>query len=108
MALVDADDIADVAVHALTDDRAPNTDLVLTAPEALDHDGIATVRTRAGGRPVVHRLLTTEELRALLASGAPPDFAALLAGLDPAVVQGTEDRTTDTIERGTGRPPFGR
>ncbi|WP_193783043.1 hypothetical protein [Streptomyces sp. E5N91] len=32
MALVDADDIADVALHALTDDRAPSTDLVLTGP----------------------------------------------------------------------------
>jgi uncharacterized protein YbjT (DUF2867 family) len=32
---VDADDIAAVAVRALDDDPAPNTDLVLTGPEAL-------------------------------------------------------------------------
>ncbi|MFD5285295.1 NAD(P)H-binding protein [Streptomyces rubrogriseus] len=105
VAFVDADDIAAVAVHALTDDRAPNTDLVLTGPEALDHDEIAAVLTRAGGRPVVHRRLTPEELRARLASVVPPDFAALLADLDRAIAQGAEDRTTDTVERVTGRPP---
>ncbi|MET9351976.1 NAD(P)H-binding protein [Streptomyces sp. NPDC006617] len=102
---VDADDIAAVAVHALTDDRAPNTDLVLTGPETLDHDEIAAVLTRADGRPVVHRRLTPEELRARLASVVPPDFAALLADLDRAIAQGAEDRTTDTVERVTGRPP---
>ncbi|MFF4470034.1 NAD(P)H-binding protein [Streptomyces sp. NPDC001599] len=102
---VDADDIAAVAAHALTDDRAPNTDLVLTGPEALDHDEVAAVLTRAGGRPVVHRGLTHEGLRARLASVVPPDFAALLADLDRAIAQGAEDRTTDTVERVTGRPP---
>jgi hypothetical protein len=29
----------------------------------------------------------------------------MLAGLDRAIAEGTEDRTTDTVQRLTGRPP---
>ncbi|WP_221760941.1 hypothetical protein [Kibdelosporangium aridum] len=45
---VDAEDIAAVATHALTDERAPNTDLVLTGPEALSY---ADSVQRITGRP---------------------------------------------------------
>ncbi|AQS66019.1 NAD(P)H-binding protein [Streptomyces pactum] len=104
---VDADDIAAVAVRALTDDHAPGTDLVLTGPEALGYDDIAAILTRAGGRTVVHRRLTNEQLRARLATLVPPDFAAMLADMDRAIAGGAEDRTTDTVQRVTGRPPHG-
>lgn len=104
---VDADDIAAVAVHALTDDHAPDTDLILTGPQALGHDDIAAILTQARGRPVVHRHLTYEQARARLETLLPPDFAALLADLDRAIAQGAEDRTTDTVRRVTGRPPHG-
>ncbi|OBQ49433.1 NAD(P)-dependent oxidoreductase [Streptomyces sp. H-KF8] len=104
---VDADDIAAVAVHALTDAHAPRADLVLTGPQALRHDEIAAVLTEVTGRPVVHRRLTYEGMRDHLvrAAGMPPEFAALLAGLDRAIADGAEDRTTDTVRRVTGRAP---
>ncbi|KOV63474.1 NAD(P)H-binding protein [Streptomyces sp. MMG1121] len=102
---VDADDIAAVAVHALTDDRAPDTDLVLTGPEALGHDDIAAVITEVTGRPVVHRRLTHEQMRDRLAASMPLEFAELLAGLDLAIARGAEERTTDTVRRLTGRLP---
>ncbi|ONK11331.1 NAD(P)H-binding protein [Streptomyces sp. MP131-18] len=102
---VDADDIAAVAVHALTDDRAPCTDLVLTGPETLSHDDVATIVTEVTGRPVTHRHLSAEQLRDRLAATIPRDFAALLADLDLAIAGGAEDRTTDTVRRLTGRPP---
>ncbi|MFJ8210635.1 hypothetical protein [Streptomyces sp. NPDC096033] len=50
---VDAEDIVAVAVRTLTGLRAPNTDLVLTGPEALGYDDIATVVAEVTGRPVV-------------------------------------------------------
>ncbi|MGW6979901.1 NmrA family NAD(P)-binding protein [Streptomyces sp. NPDC054932] len=105
---VDADDIAAVAVHALTDDRAPNTDLVLTGPEALSHDDVAAIVTRVTGRAVVHHHLTHEEMCDRLAAVIPPEFAAMLASMDRAIAEGAEDRTTDTVRRLTGRPanPF--
>ncbi|MFE0186867.1 NAD(P)H-binding protein [Streptomyces sp. NPDC059008] len=102
---VDAEDIAAVAVHALTDDHAPDSDLILTGPEALSHDDIATVVTEVTGRPVTHRALTYEQLRDRLAAQLPQEFAAMLAGMDRAIAEGAEDRTTDTVRRLTGRPP---
>ncbi|MFF4801209.1 NmrA family NAD(P)-binding protein [Streptomyces sp. NPDC001351] len=102
---VDADDIAAVAVRTLTDDRAPNSDLVLTGPEALSHDDIAAIVTEVTGRPVVHHNLTYEQLRDRLAAVVPLEFAALLADMDRAIAAGAEDRTTDTVQRITGRPP---
>ncbi|MFJ3835155.1 NAD(P)H-binding protein [Streptomyces sp. NPDC090054] len=102
---VDADDIAAVAVRALTDDRAPNTDLVLTGPRALGHDEIAAVLTDVTGRPVVHRHLTHDAMVERLAEAIPREFALMLAGMDRAIAEGAEDRTTDTVRRLTGRPP---
>ncbi|MFF3689531.1 NAD(P)H-binding protein [Streptomyces sp. NPDC002187] len=104
---VDADDIAAVAARALTDDQAPNSGLVLTGPEALGHDDIAGILTQVSGRPVVHRRLTYEQMRDRLAAEIPLEFAAMLAGMDRAIAEGAEDRTTDTVQRLTGRPPHG-
>jgi uncharacterized protein YbjT (DUF2867 family) len=104
---IDAEDIAAVAVHALTDEHAPNTDLVLTGPEALSYDDIATTITEVTGRPVVHRRLSCERMRDRLAAQVPPEFAAMLAGMDRAIAEGSEDRTTDAVQRLTGRPPRG-
>ncbi|MFI9230257.1 NmrA family NAD(P)-binding protein [Streptomyces rimosus] len=102
---VDADDIAAVAARALTDRTAPNTDLVLTGPEALSYDAVAAIVTQVTGRPVTHRRLGAQQLRDHLAADVPADFAALLADLDRSIAEGAEDRTTDTVERMTGRPP---
>ncbi|MDH2392571.1 NAD(P)H-binding protein [Streptomyces sp. HNM0663] len=107
VAFVDADDIAAVAVRTLTDDRAPNADLLLTGPEALSYDDIATIVTETLARPVVHRQLTYEQMRDRLTAQMPQEFAAMLAGMDHAIAQGAEDRTTDTVQRVTGRPPRG-
>jgi uncharacterized protein YbjT (DUF2867 family) len=102
---VDADDIAAVAAHALTDERSPGTGLVLTGPEALSYDDVAALVTEVTGRPVVHRHLGYEGMRDRLAELLPAEFAALLAGMDRAIAEGAEDRTTDTVRRITGRPP---
>ncbi|WP_063803442.1 NAD(P)H-binding protein [Streptomyces silvensis] len=106
VAFVDADDIAAVAVHALTAAAAPERELVITGPEALSFDEVAATVARLTGRPVEHRPVTAERLAAHLAElGVPADFARILAALDTAIAGGAEDRVTDTVERLTGRPP---
>ncbi|MER7761137.1 ergot alkaloid biosynthesis protein [Streptomyces sp. NPDC097619] len=102
---VDAHDIAAVAVRALTDAEPPLGELVLTGPEALDHDTVAAVLSEVTGREIVHRHLTRNALRDRLAALMPPAFAELLADMDRAIAAGAEDRTTDTVHRITGRPP---
>lgn len=94
-------------MRALTDGHAPDTDLVITGPEALGYDDIAAITAEVTGRPVTHRRLSYEEMRDHLTRTAriPPEFAAMLAGMDRAVAEGSEDRVTDTVQRLTGRPP---
>ena len=101
---VDVEDIAAVAVHALTDEHAPNTDLVLTGPEALSYDDIATTITQVTGRPVDHHRLSYEQMRDRLTAHVPLEFASILAGMDRAIAEGAEDRITDTVQHLTGRP----
>lgn len=101
---VDAEDIAAVAVRALTDEHARDTDLVLTGPEALSYDDIATIMTEVTGRPVGHRRLSYEQMRDRLTEVVPVQFASMLAGMDRAIAEGTEDRITNTVQRLTGRP----
>ncbi len=106
VAFVDAADIAAVAVRALTDPVAHDTDHVLTGPEALSYADAAAAITRHAGRPVRHRSVPPDELaRRIAAHGVPPEFARVLAALDDGIRRGAEDRTTDTVERVTGRPP---
>lgn len=103
---VDAEDIAAVAVHALTDERSPDTDLVITGPQALSYDEVAAAVGRGTGRPVIHERTGHGAMRdRLAASGVPVPFAELLAGLDRAIAEGAEDRVTDTVLRVTGRRP---
>ncbi|MER5883392.1 NAD(P)H-binding protein [Streptomyces sp. NPDC001941] len=102
---VDADDIAAVAARALTDDRVPGPDLVLTGPRTLSYDEVAAELAAATGRPVAHQRLGYEELRDLHRAHLPEEFAALLAGMDVEIARGAEDRVTDTVARVTGRPP---
>ncbi|MET4922433.1 NAD(P)H-binding protein [Streptomyces sp. PSRA5] len=102
---IDADDIARVAVHALTDTLAPNGELVITGPQALSYGEIAAVLAGVTGRTVTHQQLTYEQMRDRLASAMPAEYAAMLAGLDRSIAEGAEDRTTDTVRRLTGRPP---
>jgi hypothetical protein len=61
--------------------------------------------TGTTGRRVEHRHLTFEQLRDRWAAEIPLEFATMLAGMDRAIADGAEDRTSDTVQRLTGRPP---
>ncbi|GAA1369666.1 NAD(P)H-binding protein [Streptomyces beijiangensis] len=102
---VDAADIAAVAVRALTDEQAPDTDLILTGPQTLSYQDVAAIITDVTGRLVVHEQLSFEQLRDRWAAEIPLEFASMLAGLDRAIAEGAEDRTSDTVQRLTGRSP---
>ncbi|WP_329066649.1 NmrA family NAD(P)-binding protein [Amycolatopsis sp. NBC_01480] len=102
---VDATDIATVAVRALTDDEPHNTEHVLTGPSVLSYAEAAAIVAERLGRPVTHRAVSSAELEARhTAAGIPAEFAAVLAAMDDAIREGSEDRVTDTVERVTGRP----
>ncbi|KUL58510.1 MULTISPECIES: NAD-dependent epimerase/dehydratase family protein [unclassified Streptomyces] len=69
-------------------------------------DDVAATLTRVTGRTVRHRAVSREAMRdRLTATGLPEPFADLLAGMDEAIAGGAEDRTSDVVERVTGRAP---
>lgn len=106
VAFVDADDIAAVAFRALTDVEPHQAEHVITGPQALSYDDVAATFTRVLGRPVVHERVPREAVRERMErSGIPPGFAEILAGMEDGLRDGGEHRTTDTVERVTGRPP---
>lgn len=102
---IDAADIAAVAVRALTDPALASGDHVLTGPEALTYDEVARAITETTGRSVRHCRLSVAELAARYAGfGIPQHYASMLAGMDEAIANGAEDRTTVEVQRITGRP----
>jgi len=105
-AFVDAGDIAEVAVEALLRAQPVNTDLILTGPETLSYDDVAAILTEVSGRVIRHARLDPAEQPAYYESlGVPEASARFTVGLDAVIAHGSEDRTTDTVERVTGTPP---
>jgi uncharacterized protein YbjT (DUF2867 family) len=106
VSFVDAGDIASVAVAALLDEPAHNTEHLITGPAALSYAEAAALITEATGRPVRHRNVGVPEFTArITAAGYPPDFAAVLAALDDDIRRGTQEQVSPTVARLTGRPP---
>ncbi len=103
---VDADDIAAVATHLLTDRAIDHRGYIITGPEALSYDEAAAIIGEVLGRSIVHQAVSEQELRdAMISAGMDATYAAALASLDTAIrVEGSEDQVADTVQFVTGRP----
>ncbi|EXG81834.1 NAD(P)H-binding protein [Cryptosporangium arvum] len=97
------DDLADVAVAALTTDGLfDGATPPLTAPEALDFEGVAAVVGEVLGRTVTRVVVSDEEWAA--ASGLPPAAAEFMLGMFRAARRGEFAVTDPTLETVLGRP----
>ena len=102
---IDAGDIARVGVEAMLAPEALNTDLILTGPQALSYADMASVLSEASGRAITHVPVASEEVPARYeAIGVPARSAQFLAFMDMVIASGSQDWTTDTVERVTGTP----
>jgi uncharacterized protein YbjT (DUF2867 family) len=103
---VDADDIADVAVAALTDDRHVGELYELTGPRLLTFAEALAEIGEATGREVRYVPVSQEEFAAAAEEqGVPPDFIWLLGYLFGEVLDGRNAHVTDGVQRALGRPP---
>jgi uncharacterized protein YbjT (DUF2867 family) len=103
---VDADDIADVAVAALTDDRHVGKVYELTGPRLLTFTEAVAEIARATGRDIRYIPVSIEEHAAAAASqGVPGDVIEFLTYLFSEVFDGRNARLTDGVQRALGRPP---
>jgi uncharacterized protein YbjT (DUF2867 family) len=103
---LNADDIADVAVAALTDDRHIGQLYELTGPRSLTFAEAAAEIAQASGRQVRYVPVSLEEHAAeAVAHGVPPEVVELLTYLFSEVMDGRNAATTDGVRRALGREP---
>ncbi len=103
---LDADDIADVVVAALTDNRHIAQLYELTGPRLLTFTEAAAELSAAIGREVQYLPVTPEEYASeLVTYGLSEEEAVGIAELFAEVLDGRNSHLTDGVQRALGRPP---
>ncbi|GAA3284304.1 NAD(P)H-binding protein [Dactylosporangium vinaceum] len=103
---VDAEDIADVAVAALSTDRLAGAELGLTGPRALSFGAAVSQIAAATGRSMRFVDVDAETYVAReVAAGTAPAVARIMAGVFTALREGRDAGPQDGVERALGRPP---
>ena len=103
---VDTDDIADVAVAALTEDRHAGQVYEVTGPRLLTFSQVAEEISSASGREIQYIQIPQDAFAAGIAeSGAPEDIAWLLDYLFATVLDGRNAYVCDGVQRALGRAP---
>ena len=103
---VDVDDIADVAIAALTEDNHNRQIYEVTGPRLMTLSDVAADLSRATGRKisfvdVPHAAFVAEVAN----SGAPKDVVWMLDYLFSTVLDGRNAYLCDGVQRALGRPP---
>jgi uncharacterized protein YbjT (DUF2867 family) len=102
---IDAEDIADVAVAALTDAGHRGKLYELTGPELLSFADVAQELSRTTGRDVTYLSVSPEEYAAgAIDAGVPVEEVAPLTDLFTRVLDGRNSSLTADVERVLGRP----
>ncbi len=103
---VDVDDIADVAVAALTEDGHNGEIYEVTGPRLMTMADIAADLSHATGQEITYEDVSHDAfLDELTKSGAPRDVIWMLDYLFSTVLDGRNAYLTDGVERALGRPP---
>jgi len=103
---VDAGDIADVAVAALTEDGHAGRVYELTGPRSLSFADAIDEIAAATGRPVRFVPVTMEKFAAdMRGQSVPDDVVSLLGYLFTEVLDGRNTATADGVAQALGRAP---
>ncbi len=103
---IDVNDIADVAVAALTEAGHEFEIYEVTGPRLLSFAELAAELTNIIGRPVQFQQIPKEAFaQAVAESGAPDDVAWLLNYLFDTVLDGRNAHLADGVQRALGREP---
>ncbi|MFB6836236.1 NmrA family NAD(P)-binding protein [Streptomyces sp. NPDC056361] len=103
---VDVEDIADVAVAALTEDGHGGQAYELSGPRLLSLDEVADEIARATGRVIAYRPVPPDDFTAYAArQGLPEDFTALLNTLFGWIGENRFATLGDGVQRALGREP---
>jgi uncharacterized protein YbjT (DUF2867 family) len=102
---IDADDIADVAVAALTEDGHDGQVYEVTGPRLLTFADVVEEIGRATGREILFTPVALADYRdELLGFGVPLEEVDLLSYLFGTVLDGRNSSLGDGVDRALGRP----
>ena len=102
---VDVDDIADVAVEALTGDGHASRVFEVTGPELLTFADAAAQLTEATGHSVAYVPVTLDEFHAAIGAELGPETAELLTDLCREVFDGRNESLGRGVQEALGREP---
>ncbi len=103
---VDAEDVADVAIAALTDDGHAGHTYELTGPRLLTFGAVADEISKATGRDIRYLAVTPGQYAsAAIQAGVPADEVQPLTELFTRVLDGRNAHVTDDVRRAIGREP---
>jgi uncharacterized protein YbjT (DUF2867 family) len=103
---IDADDIADVAVAALTDDRHVGKVYEVTGPRLLGWGQAVAEIAAATGRPIRYLPVSLEDYASVLVENqVPAEYVKMLTDVFAEVLDGRNAWLADGVQRALGRPP---
>ena len=103
--IVDVDDIADVAVAALTEERHARKLYEVTGPDLLTFADMAAILSEATGRTVQHVPISFEAFHKGLADSAGEFIADVFTGIARETLDGRNASLCDGVQRALGRAP---
>ena len=101
---IDADDIAEVVVAALTDRCHAGKVYEVTGPRALTFAQAVAEIARAAGRPVRYWQIGSDEFADGMRPHVPEEHIALLLELFSVVLDGRNSDVAHGVEQALGRP----
>jgi uncharacterized protein YbjT (DUF2867 family) len=102
---IDVDDIADVVVAALTDERHLNRLYEVTGPRALTFAEAVAEISAALGRPIRYAQIDAEEFATSMRPFVPEDIVQFLNELFTVVLDGRNTQVMHGVQEALGRPP---
>lgn len=103
--IIDIDDIADVAVAALTGSGHIGELYEVTGPRLLSFADMAETLGQAAGRPIQHIQISFEDFHANVAQAGGEFVADVFTGIARETLDGRNSSVCDGVERALGRPP---
>lgn len=102
--IIDIEDIADIAVAALTEDGHKGKLYEVTGPRLLTFADMAELLTAATGRSIRHIPISFEEFHANIAQSGDEFVADVFTGIARETLDGRNASVTDDVQRALGRP----
>lgn len=104
--LIDADDIADIAVEALTRSGHIGRTYEVTGPRLMTFADAVSAIAMATGRNIGFTSVSIDDYAAFLkAADFPEDYIWLITYLFTTVLDGRNESVTDGVQSALGRPP---